>query len=797
MRVLKIGLICGGPSKERGISLNSARSVLDHLSSPTIEIYPIYIDKELNFYIISKSQLYSNTPSDFDFKLNQTAIHLTQEKLDSYLRSMDLVIPVIHGKYGEDGQLQEKLEKLSVPFLGLSSTCCRTVFHKYTVFLRMQNLKFPRPPCLHLVKDKTDIKSVIDFFEKYALNKAILKPCISGSSIGVKTVCSPAETLKGMNDLFQEFNELILEPFCEGREFTLIVIENEDKQPVALIPTEIETDYSNNQIFDYRKKYLPTNNTLYHTPPTFSINIIENIRKQAETLFTLFKMKDFIRMDGWVLDDGTIYFTDFNPVCGMEQNSFLFRQGSLIGFSHETMLKYLVKNCCEQANISFPEEQLSKIESPQEVAILMGGDNAERQVSLMSGTNVWLKLLHSNSYQPTLYLYVDQNEIWKLPYSCALNHTVEEVRSNCYEFEQHEEKIAELKDEIQCKLKITHPLTAPEKFTLKEFITKAKEDNAFVFIAMHGGDGENGTMQRLFEENDLKFNGSSSLGSKICMDKFLTGQIICDLKDPKITAVPKKIINFIDTKFDNSYWKSLCEELQANEFIIKPQLDGCSAGIIKLFSLQDLQTYSYYIKQKAKSIPPYTFINQIYPIEMPVNVNTSYIIEPYIETDRLFIENNNLVQVSKTGWLELTVGVLEEEGVYTALSPSITIAEGDVLSLEEKFQGGTGVNITPAPKEIFEEEAIAAIKQGIEKVAEALQISNYARIDIFFNRITNNMIVIEANSLPGLTPSTVIYHQALAEEPPLYPKAFLEKLIDMRTQKNLSYEKLLAYSNKK
>jgi D-alanine-D-alanine ligase-like ATP-grasp enzyme len=58
-----------------------------------------------------------------------------------------------------------------------------------------------------------------------------------------------------------------------------------------------------------------------------------------------------------------------------------------------------------------------------------------------------------------------------------------------------------------------------------------------------------------------------------------------------------------------------------------------------------------------------------------------------------------------------------------------------------------------------------------------LGIENYARLDIFFNRMTEKMILIEANTLPGLTPSTVIYHQGLAEEPSLTPLALLEKII--------------------
>jgi D-alanine-D-alanine ligase-like ATP-grasp enzyme len=132
------------------------------------------------------------------------------------------------------------------------------------------------------------------------------------------------------------------------------------------------------------------------------------------------------------------------------------------------------------------------------------------------------------------------------------------------------------------------------------------------------------------------------------------------------------------------------------------------------------------------------------------------------------------------GWIELTIGVLEQGGIYHALSPSLTVAEGHILSLEEKFQGGTGINITPPPQDITPQSGIRAMKKAAEQAAQTLGIQNYARLDIFYNTSTTQTILIEANSLPALTPSTVIYHQALAEDPPLTPTAFLETLINLR-----------------
>jgi D-alanine-D-alanine ligase-like ATP-grasp enzyme len=103
-----------------------------------------------------------------------------------------------------------------------------------------------------------------------------------------------------------------------------------------------------------------------------------------------------------------------------------------------------------------------------------------------------------------------------------------------------------------------------------------------------------------------------------------------------------------------------------------------------------------------------------------------------------------------------------------------------MLSLEEKFQGGTGINITPPPETILTQTQCDHLRTCIARVAKVLGIDNYARIDLFYNRKTNDLIVIEANTLPALTPATVIYHQALAETPPLFPTDFLNQLIEKK-----------------
>jgi addiction module HigA family antidote len=794
---LKVAVICGGPSLERGISLNSARSVIDHLSREEVEIFPIYVDVYKNFYFLSKSQLYSNTPSDFDFKLHSAAKKVSENELLDKLKKMDVVFPIIHGKFGEDGELQAFLEKNNIPFVGSSSLTCQKMFDKHSAFFILERHGYATIPTEILRKGSLDLeKNITNFFQKYTLGRVVVKPIAGGSSIGVFSAYSPKEATEKTLKLFENNlgEEALVEPFCFGKEFTIIVLQNPDGSPVALIPTEIQVNYDGGEIFDYRRKYLPSQNTFWFCPPRFEDKIVEDIRKKAEELFKLFNMRDFARLDGWLLNDGRVIFSDFNPISGMEQNSFIFQQASRIGLTHGDLLWNILCNACSRYNIKVKQRHNTLEEKKEPLHVLFGGSTAERQVSLMSGTNVWLKLRKSKKYQPEPYLLDFSNCVWHLPYSFSLNHTVEEIYENCLTAPATVERLERFLLDIKKRL-----IYAPKNFDVKknlpkqlsfdEFIKISKEKNAFVFLALHGGEGENGAVQQKLEENNLLYNGSNPKTSELCMDKYLTGAAISKMGDEKILTVPKKQIkmssfnNFTKMDFEN-FWFSLQKELTSKTFIIKPQKDGCSSGIVRLFSHEDLQKYIDFVRKKISTIPPNSFKNQAAPIEMPLKFEDDYLIEMFVETDFIRIFKNELVHKIKTGWIELTVGVIEKNGLYHSLNPSITISEGEVLSVEEKFQGGTGINITPPLESIISQSSLKSIKKNVEKIAKNLSIENYARMDLFFNVKTKITYLIEVNTLPALTPSTVLFHQALAEKNSIYPREFLESLIE--TKKNAS-----------
>ena len=270
MNKLKVALLCGGPSLERGISLNSARSVCDHLQSNDIEILPIYFDHFKNVYQISRSQLYSNTPSDFDFKLQSSAKPLSKTGFNKFLKSVDLAFPVMHGTFGEDGQIQKILEENGCPYVGSPVNACKLAFDKYKANEFIRNNEFHTLPSVVLKRHLKDHKTILTkFFKEHKIKRAAVKPATGGSSIGVYSVSNVDEALDKSHELFLKRvdTRVVVEPFCKGIEFTVIILENRFDLPVAILPTEMELDYSDHKIFDYRKKYLATRQVTYHCPP--------------------------------------------------------------------------------------------------------------------------------------------------------------------------------------------------------------------------------------------------------------------------------------------------------------------------------------------------------------------------------------------------------------------------------------------------------------------------------------------------------------------------------------------------
>lgn len=862
MRV--VAVVCGGPSEERGISLNSARSLLDHLQGEDVHVMAFYIDRGLNAFALSQGDLYSNTPSDFDYKLNPSKQFASLLAFAEYVKcNCDVAFPAIHGPFGEDGNLQRLLETQDVPFVGTASDNAEVAFDKAKAVHVMNENGFATVPSYAISKDETNAAHAIDEArerfgvwaeslarvagERASTMKFVVKPANAGSSIGVSVVRGAEGVVDSAATFLasqQKGTKVVVEPFVEhATEFTVIVV-NTRHEPVALLPTEVEFAVQESEIFSYRQKYLPTRQVSYHTPPRgLEPEEIRAIRRNAVELFHALKLRDFARIDGWLLSpkgakrlgmnaqSGPLpVFFDVNIISGMEQNSFLFQQAASVGLSHRAVLSHVLDLALERQGKATAMKQAAasaRHGERRKVYVLFGGATSERQVSLLSGTNIWMKLntLDDVAAVPFLLLPYGQQEaledmeVLRLPYASTLRHTVEEVMRECAMEEQEElhggvshrramraEVMRELEDGgLSCSHELAE--TTGKRSSLKQLLEMTKREGAVLFIAIHGGVGEDGSIQRLCEDMGVAFTGPGSLASAICMDKLETGRRLAEVfrDDPSVRTCPKRPIAASrlaevargPSQYVRELWDELSHALGGRDICIKPLSDGCSTGVCRLSMPEDLYVYARAVADGSPSIPANAMTRKPHgAIELPECVPETFLCESFVETDAIRIQPKSeresgrgmAEHISWSGqtsrWIEVTVGVLGQASNpadITAMPPSVTVAESaaGILSLEEKFQGGTGINLTPVPEFIASREAVAAARENVAKAARALGIVGFARIDCFLHVDTGDVIVIEANTVPGMTASTVLFHQALQLDSPLSPAQFLRHVVAM------------------
>lgn len=786
---VRVALLCGGPSRERGISLNSARSVLDHLDGDGYRVEPFYLSPEGAWFRLDGALLYANNPGDFDYRLDPARDALDNAALAAGLKACDVGFSCIHGRFGEDGGVQALFESVGLPFAGSSSTAAAAAFDKVSLAAFLERGNWPRMPhCVVAAEDSADsVRARLDSFGSLHGWPLVVKPARSGSSIGVSITKTPTDAVEAALAIFRDGidGRVLAEPLCRGREFTVIVLEPAPGAPVALIPTGVEV-HDPSLFFNYRLKYLPTRAVSQHTPPRFEREAVVRIRHEAARLFTELELRDVARLDGWLLPGGGVWFSDVNIASGLEQNSFFFQQALMAGFTHRSVLEFLVQRSLDRAGKKVatspdPVEPGHSGQRASPVRVLFGGSSSERQVSLMSGTNVWLKLLRSGRFQCEAWFLDCGGRVWRLPPFLYLRHTVEEIEEALAEVGSNREGLATWIRAVREELGFAAAGVALDlegPVPLERWVANSA---APVFLGLHGGLGEDGRLQQCLEAVGVAYTGSGPEASALAMDKYATAEALLDLEQQGVERLPRTV-----RKLDSlegaaePHWQELTAELESPSLVAKPLDDGCSSGVVRLDGSDGLGRYLEALRIGGSELPGGTLPGQVDPIALPARPPERLLFERFVQTDRFTISGSRIEEKARTGWIEVTVGLLANEGDrLRALPPSLTLASGEVLSVEEKFQGGTGVNLTPPPEWILGARAREAVMRRIELVGARLGLRDYGRVDCFAHRGDGRIIVIEANTLPALTPSTVLFHQAWASSRfRLTPRALVEYLAE-------------------
>ncbi len=618
---------------------------------------------------------------------------------------------------------------------------------------------------------------------------------------------------------------VLLEAFVAGREFSCIVVEDENGAPLALPPTEI---VKGAEVFDYRSKYLP-GLARKVTPIDLPEAEIERIRQECQAMFRTFGFQVYARLDGFITVNSEqltvnnepgqragqtpstehrapstdILLNDPNTTSGMLPASFFFHQAAEIGLNPSQFLTYLVRTSLAarrrggmqpvrlgallaRLDAAVADRQRAGRGGRIRVAVIMGGYSSERHISVESGRNIYEKLSSSAKYAPVpvfLTGSAQEHRLYLLPINVMLKDNADDIREKIEHAEAGEGPhpiLAKIQDEAAALTRTYagQGLGQPRRISFEELADMADE----VFIALHGRPGEDGALQQALEKFGLPYNGSGVASSAVTINKFETNR---RLREAGLRVADHRMAPRLEWQADaESFYRGL-ETRFPYPFIAKPADDGCSSAVKKIKSRAELAAFAELM-----------FRDQDDLLEGPATVLHLGFKEEFPRKDAFLVET----LISRDGaahFLEVTGGLLtsyDEDGRLDieVFEASEALANGEVLSLEEKFLAGEGQNITPAryaPEPAERQRISNEVKQVLRRVAEVLDIQGYARIDAFV-RVRQSgaveVIIIEVNSLPGMTPATCIFHQtALAGYTPYqfvdrileFGKARAEKLV--------------------
>ncbi len=290
----KVVLLMGGESLEHEVSLQSSKSILENIDSKRYEVIPIIISKDGTWY-----HYYGKV---------ENLLHWEGEDIEvisnviGTLKKVDIVLPMIHGKNGEDGKLQGFLELFHIPYVGCNSKTSMLGMDKEYMKLLAKEHDIPQLP-YQVLKDKKK-KLSIDF-------PVIVKPANGGSSIGIGIAHQAKEFQKKLSDAFACDSKVIVEKYGRVRELEIGILTDKKKCYLSNIG-EILT---NGKFYDYDKKYVDSISTT--VAPELSNKIKKEIESLAKKIVSIFELKGMTRIDFFYEEDtNTIYFNEINTIPG-------------------------------------------------------------------------------------------------------------------------------------------------------------------------------------------------------------------------------------------------------------------------------------------------------------------------------------------------------------------------------------------------------------------------------------------------------------------------------------------------
>jgi len=340
---LRVALVFGGRSGEHEVSVVSARSVAEALDRSRYELVPMAIDRSGRW---ADAATAARVLGEAGAKPDRVPAFSGSSALDSRLLdgSVDVLLPILHGPFGEDGTIQGLAEMLDLPFVGCGVAAAAITMDKVVTKRLFREAGLPTPQFAVITAAEWGRERIRCEARSLALGLPLfVKPSRLGSSVGISKVKS-ADTLAAAVELALQYDDLVIvEEAIAGREVEVAVLGGDP--PLASVPGEIVPGH---EFYDYADKYLDDACRLL-APAPFEAEKVAELQRLAVTSFIALGCEGMARVD-FLLDgrNGRVYLSELNSIPGFTSISMYPRLLGLSGVSYPELLDRLITLALER-----------------------------------------------------------------------------------------------------------------------------------------------------------------------------------------------------------------------------------------------------------------------------------------------------------------------------------------------------------------------------------------------------------------------------------------------------------------
>lgn len=356
-RKIRVGVLFGGQSAEHEVSLQSAKNVIEALDKEKYEPVLIGIDKEGGWHAqrdVGHFLLHTNDPKAIHLNVDSDKLAMIPKEparqfvslsQQPPLEPLDVVFPVLHGPFGEDGTVQGLLKLMGVPFVGAGVLGSAVGMDKDVMKRLLQQAGIPTARFITVnLSEKTtfDFQAIV---EKLGA-PVFIKPANLGSSVGIAKVHTAEEFAPAIETAFQFDRKILIEEAIRGREVECSVLGNE--HPMASVPGEVVTDRSKHAFYSYEAKYLDEHGALLNIPATLTKAVTERVQELAIQTFQTLCCEGMARVDFFVTDDEQVLVNELNSIPGFTKISMYPKLWAASGIGYTELIDRLIQLAIER-----------------------------------------------------------------------------------------------------------------------------------------------------------------------------------------------------------------------------------------------------------------------------------------------------------------------------------------------------------------------------------------------------------------------------------------------------------------